>query len=80
MTRTLRVLMLEDNWTDAELIEEQLRRTGVKVITQRVDSAQTFASALREFAPDVVISTIRLRSSIPKQPSKCSGRCVPRLP
>ena len=48
--------MLEDNWTDAELIENQLRRTGVKVITQRVDSAETFTSALREFAPDVVIS------------------------
>jgi len=56
MTRTLRVLLLDANRTDAELIEEQLRRTGMKVITQRVDSAQAFTSALRDFAPDVVIA------------------------
>jgi DNA-binding NarL/FixJ family response regulator len=56
MSRTLRVLLLDDNRTDAALIEEQLRRTGMKVITHRVNSAQAFTSALREFAPDVVIS------------------------
>jgi DNA-binding NarL/FixJ family response regulator len=56
MTRTLRVLLLDNHRNDAEPIEEQLRRTGMKVITQRVDSAQGFASALREFAPDVVIA------------------------
>jgi DNA-binding NarL/FixJ family response regulator len=56
LTRALRVLLLDGNLTDAELIEAQLRRTGMKVITQRVDSAQAFTSALREFAPDVVIS------------------------
>jgi DNA-binding NarL/FixJ family response regulator len=56
LTRALRVLLLDGNLTDAELIEAQLRRTGMKVITQRVDSAQAFTSALREFSPDVVIS------------------------
>lgn len=56
MSRTLRVLLLDYNRTDVELIEEQLRRTGIRVITQRVDSAQAFSSALREFARDVVIS------------------------
>jgi DNA-binding NarL/FixJ family response regulator len=56
MTRPLRVLMLEDSRNDAELIEEQLRGIGMRILTERVNSAPAFTSALREFAPDVVIS------------------------
>jgi DNA-binding NarL/FixJ family response regulator len=56
LTKALRILLLEDDERDAELIEEQLRRTGMKVTLQRVDTEKGFASGLREFAPDVVIS------------------------
>jgi DNA-binding NarL/FixJ family response regulator len=56
LTTTLRILLLDDDARDAELIEEQLRRTGMKVTLQRVDTEKGFASGLREFAPDVVIS------------------------
>jgi DNA-binding NarL/FixJ family response regulator len=56
LTKTLRVLLLEDDARDAKLIEEQLRHTGMKVTLQRVDTEKGFASGLREFAPDVVIS------------------------
>jgi DNA-binding NarL/FixJ family response regulator len=56
MTRALRVLMVEDSRNDAELIEAQLRRNGLQVITERVNSAPAFTFALREFAPDVVTS------------------------
>jgi DNA-binding NarL/FixJ family response regulator len=56
ISRPLRVLLLEDDPADAELIEEHLRQSGMKVTTQRVDTAPAFTSAVREFLPDVVIS------------------------
>ena len=56
MTRTLRVLMLEVDASDAELIEQSLRRAGVTVSAAVVDTAQGFTAALQEFQPDVVIS------------------------
>jgi DNA-binding NarL/FixJ family response regulator len=54
--KTLRVLFLEDDPADAELVTESLTRSGLSVVTERVDSRDAFARALREFAPDVVLS------------------------
>jgi DNA-binding NtrC family response regulator len=54
--QSLRLLLLEDDPADSELIEEQLRRAGMKVTTLRVDTPRAFTSAIREFVPDVVLS------------------------
>ena len=54
--KTLRVLFLEDDPADAELATETLVRSGMSVLTERVDSREAFTQALREFAPDVVLS------------------------
>jgi DNA-binding NarL/FixJ family response regulator len=56
LTKALRILLLEDDARDAELIEEQLRLSGMKVTLQRVDTEKGFAAGLREFAPEVVIA------------------------
>src|ERR1700687_613411 len=56
MTKTVRVLMLEDNQADAELIRHQLLRSGLPTVTERVDTEHAFVSALKDFAPDVVLS------------------------
>ena len=54
--RTLRILFLEDDPADAELATEMLIRSGMSVLTERVDSRESFTRALRDFAPDVVLS------------------------
>src|SRR5512147_2160968 len=54
--KTLRVLFLEDDPADAELATETLIRSGMSVLTERVDSREAFTQALRDFAPDVVLS------------------------
>src|SRR5882672_3364121 len=56
MEKSLRVLMLENSEADAELIKHELSRAGLAPITKRVDSEEAFASALREFAPELVLS------------------------
>ena len=54
--KPLRILLLEDDPADAELVAETLVRVGMAIVTERVDSRDAFATALREFAPDVVLS------------------------
>jgi DNA-binding NarL/FixJ family response regulator len=48
--------MLEDSEADAELIRHELERAGLPTILERVDTEEAFASAVRDFAPDVVLS------------------------
>lgn len=48
--------MLENSEADAELIKHELSRAGLEPVTKRVDSEEAFASALREFAPELVLS------------------------
>lgn len=55
-TQIVRVLILEDSESDAELIKHELHRSGMKTVIERVDSAETFTAALHSFAPDVVLS------------------------
>jgi len=56
LTKTLRILLLEDDARGAGPIEDELRHTGMKVTLQRVNSEKAFTAALLDFAPDVVIS------------------------
>jgi DNA-binding NarL/FixJ family response regulator len=54
--KPLRVLLLEDNAADAALISHELQRAGMRILLAQVDSAESFTTALRTFAPDVVLS------------------------
>jgi DNA-binding NarL/FixJ family response regulator len=54
--KPLRVLLLEDDSADAELIVAGLERSGLRVTTRRVSSKAGFIEALVEFDPDVVLS------------------------
>lgn len=54
--KPLRILMLEDSEADAELIRHELRRSGVATVIERVDSEAAFETALRDFAPNVVLA------------------------
>lgn len=55
-TEPLRILMLVDREADAELITHELRRSGLTVMTARVDTAEAFTAAVGSFAPDVVVA------------------------
>ena len=55
MSKSLRVLMLENSEADAELIKHELSRAGLAPVTKRVDTEEAFASAIPEFAPDIVL-------------------------
>lgn len=52
----LRILMLEDDATDAELVQRSLRGHDLNPVFQIVSSAAEFSQALEEFKPDVILA------------------------
>ncbi len=56
----LRVLMLEDEPTDAEVMENALREAGLAISVQRVEAREEFERALEEFSPDVILADCKL--------------------
>jgi PAS domain S-box-containing protein len=56
----LRILHLEDGDTDAELVERELRRAGLKFSKRRVETRDAFIEALKQFVPSVVLLDLQL--------------------
>lgn len=60
MREQIRILMLEDTPTDAELIELELRQAGIDYVAIRVQTRDDFMRVLHDFDPDIVLSDYRL--------------------
>ena len=60
LKNSLRVLILEDVPTDAELVEQELRSVGIEFVSARVDSQDSFSEALDRFAPEIILSDYSL--------------------
>ncbi len=58
--RNLRILLLEDTLSDAELEEHELRKLGIPFTLQRVETRDNFTRALDEFNPDIILSDYNL--------------------
>ena len=56
MSEEKRILILEPDPTDAELIIMQIRKPGIPLNTRRVGTKDMFARTLVEFRPDIVIA------------------------
>ncbi len=54
------ILLLEDNATDAELVTRELRRAGLDLDIQTVETRDDYVRALREQKPSVIISDYTL--------------------
>ncbi len=56
----LRVLIVEDIESDAELIELELKRAKTPVTAQRVETREDFLQALDSFTPNIILADYRL--------------------
>lgn len=52
----IRILLLEDNPADAELIEYELSEANLSFSLKRVDTKKDFEQAIKEFVPDLILS------------------------
>lgn len=55
-----RILVLEDNPADRDLIILALRRSGLEFIHRHVDRKEPFVRAIEEFRPDIVLADYHL--------------------
>ena len=60
MTEKLKVLILEDVPTDAELVERELRKAKLGFSSKRVETREDFIKALQDFASDIILSDYKL--------------------
>jgi PAS domain S-box-containing protein len=56
MSEILKILILEDALDDADLIERELRKSGIKFRSQVVNTREEFQGSLSNLLPDVVLS------------------------
>ena len=60
MTKSLKVLLVEDRPEDAELLLREMKAGGLVVSSRRVDTAVQFEEALESFSPDLILSDYTL--------------------
>jgi PAS domain S-box-containing protein len=58
----LRILMLEDTPSDAQLAERELHKAGIDFTALRVETRDAFIHAMEDFRPDIVLSDYQLPS------------------
>ena len=56
MNKSLRILILEDRVSDADLIEYELKEAGFVFTSRRTETEEGYLQALREFSPDLILS------------------------
>ncbi len=56
----VRVLLVEDEPADAELVVDELRDDGIECLDLRVDTEDDYLEALASFRPDIVLSDLKL--------------------
>jgi two-component system CheB/CheR fusion protein len=62
MTAHLKILILEDNPSDADLLLPELKKNGLNFTFEIVETREAFENALENFNPDIILSDYSLPS------------------
>ena len=62
MNEAIRILLLEDVPTDAELVEHALHKGGIVFSSTRAETRETFIKELEDFSPDIILADYKLPS------------------
>ncbi|SPF43480.1 putative Histidine kinase [Syntrophobacter sp. SbD1] len=76
----LKVLILEDISTDAELVENELRSAGIEFEARRVDSEESFLKAFEDFSPGIILSDYSLPSFDGESALMLAAGIAPNVP
>jgi PAS domain S-box-containing protein len=60
MDKTIRILLLEDNPADADLIEFELQEAGISFTLKLVMTEADFVQSIKEYLPDIILSDFDL--------------------
>lgn len=76
----LRILVLEDNPDDAELIVDDLRAAGIVFTARQVETGRDFSEALAAFSPGLILSDYDLPGFTGTQALKIAKEICPDVP
>ncbi len=62
MPATLKILIIEDNQVDADLLHRELKKSGLDFTAEIVQTKAAFEQALQNFNPDLILSDYSLPS------------------
>lgn len=62
MIDSIKILILEDNQNDAELLQHELKKSGLSFSSEIVQTQHEFIAALDNFKPDIILSDYSLPS------------------
>ena len=62
MTANLKILVLEDNQNDADLLHRELKKSGLSFTSEIVKTRTEFENSLQNFNPDIILSDYSLPS------------------
>ena len=60
MNKRLRILILEDTASDAELMEDELKQAGLDFVSKRVATKADFTKQMEEYLPDLILADYSL--------------------
>jgi len=80
MDKILRILILEDVATDADLIEFELHEAGIAFTSQRVVTERDYLQSLHDFSPDLILSDYDLPQYTGTLALDAAKRLCPEVP
>jgi DNA-binding NtrC family response regulator len=60
MKKDIKILILEDNAADADLVKRQLTKSGMAFVSKIVETRNMFEDALDTFSPHIILSDYSL--------------------
>lgn len=80
MEQELRILILEDVATDAELMERELRKTEIPFTSRRVETKESFLKELNDFSPDIILADYKVPLFDGMSALKLARELAPSIP
>lgn len=80
MQEKIRILLLEDNITDSELLLRELRKNGLLFKSERVDTEEGFRKAIDDFHPDIILADYTLPQFDGLSALAIARECCPNVP
>jgi two-component system, sensor histidine kinase and response regulator len=76
----LRILIVEDNENDADLLNRELQKSGLPFISEIVETREEFELALQSFIPDIILSDYSLPSFDAESAFDIKQQFLPHIP
>lgn len=80
MEKVLKILLVEDDVRDAELVEHELHKLDVVFILKRVDTEKEYLKSIKEFSPDIILSDYNLISWNGMRALELAQKNCPKVP